>query len=182
MTPLARTYASAFLQMAPSGFDVDRFLEAGNAVAEALTRDERLRAFFGVPGIPLDAKRKVLAALGNRARLAEFGHRFFGVVLENGRLLRIAEILSGIRERSDIEQGVVSARVTVASAPGPAQRERIAEVLSGAVGGRVRLQVDVNPRILAGFVAHVGGRVFDASAAHAVEHFRERVVETTGGA
>jgi F-type H+-transporting ATPase subunit delta len=178
MTPLARSYAGAFLQAAPETFDVDGFLEKARGVAEAVSQDTRLRAFFGVPAVPLEAKRKVLAALVRRAGLSGFGQRFFEVVLGNRRLLRIPEILSGIREESDRKRGVVAARLTVASALGPAQQKRIAEVLTRVAGRRVRLQVEVNPKILAGFVARIGGEVFDASATHAVEHFREQVKQT----
>lgn len=178
MTPLARSYAGAFLQTAPSGFDVDGFLEEARAVAQALSQDSRLRAFFGVPAVPLEAKRKVLAALVRRAGLTAFGHRFFEVVLGNRRLLQVAEILSGLREEYDRKRGVVAGRVTVASVLRPAQQKRIAEVLSRVAGRRVRLQMDVDPNILAGFVARIGGEVFDASVAHAVERFREQATDT----
>lgn len=181
MTPFARSYAGAFLQTAPPGFGVDRFLEQARAVAQALSQDARLRAFFGVPAVPAQAKRRVLAELVRRAGLEDFGRRFFEVVLGNRRLLQVAEILSGIREQYDHKRGVIAARVTVASAVGPAEQRRIAEALSRAVGRRVRLQVEVDPGILAGFVARIGGEVFDASAAHAVERFRKQAKETAEG-
>ena len=178
MTPFARSYAGAFLQTAPPGFDVDRFLEEARAVAQVFSQDRRLRGFFGVPAVPAEAKRRVLAELVRRAGLEDFGRRFFEVVLRNRRLLQVGEILSGIREAYDRKSGVIEACVTVASAVGRAQETRIAEALSRAVGRRVRLQVDVDPKILAGFVARIGGEVFDASAAHAVERFQEQAKET----
>lgn len=181
MTPLARSYAGALLQTAPPGFDVDRFLEEARDVAQALWQDARLRAFFGAPAVPAQAKRKVLAELVRRAGLVDFGKRFFEVVLGNRRLLRLAEILSGIREQYDRNRGVIAAHVTVASAIGPAAQKRIAEALSHTVGRRVHLQVEVVPMILAGFVARIGGEVFDASAAHAVERFREQAKKTAEG-
>jgi F-type H+-transporting ATPase subunit delta len=181
MTPFARSYAGAFLQTAPPGFGVDRFLQKAGDVAQTLSQDARLRAFFGVPAVPVQAKRKVLGELVRRAGLEAFGRRFFEVVLDNHRLLQVAEILSGIRERYDLNRGVIAARVTVASKMGPTRRTRIAEALSRAVGRRVHLQVEVDPRILAGFVARIGGEVFDASAIHAVETFRQQAKEAAEG-
>jgi len=60
------------------------------------------------------------------------------------------------------------------------ERAKIAEALARAVGRRVRLEVDVDEKILGGFVAKVGSEVFDASVRRAVELFRERTKEGAG--
>ena len=49
-----------------------------------------------------------------------------------------------------------------------------------SVGRRVRLEMDVDEKILGGFVARVGSEVFDASVRRAVEQFRERIKEGAG--
>jgi F0F1-type ATP synthase delta subunit len=48
------------------------------------------------------------------------------------------------------------------------------------VGGKVKLAVDVDSAILAGFVARVASNVFDASAAAAIRRFREQAHSRTG--
>lgn len=175
----ARSYAQAFLQATPSGYDVEGFLARAASVARALGQDLRLKAFFATPAVPKEAKKKVLQELTRKVELDDFGERLFQVVLGNRRLLQISHILSAIREQWDRQSGVVAARVTVASPIGPPEEKRIAEGLARAIGRRVRLQVDVNREILAGFVARVGSEVFDASALHAIERFREQAQERT---
>ncbi len=179
MTAFARSYAQAFLQAAPQGYDVDRFLEGARTIDHAVAEDSRLKAFFTSPAVPVQAKKGALARLSAQAGLDEFGARLLAVALDNGRLPALSQILAAVREQADQASGVVAARVTVAAPVGEAERERIARALARSVGRRVRLEMDVDGKILGGFVARVGSEVFDASVRHAVERFAE---ETKGRA
>ena len=177
MTAFARSYAQAFLQTAPPGYDVERFLEGAGAVRDAIAGDDRLKSFFLSPSVPLSAKKGTLALLAKKAGMDEFGARLLDLALEHGRVLSLSEILRAIRDQSDKTHGVVAARVTVARSVGDAERGKIAEALGRRVGRRVRLEVDVDAAILGGFVARVGSEVFDASVRRAVERFSELTKE-----
>ena len=174
MTPLARNYALALLEGAPAGFDAEGFLEGARAVERAITRDSRLKAFFSTPGIAVDAKKKTLDELARRAGLNDFGRRFLSIVLANRRILHLPEILAGVSQTHDAREGVVAARVTVPAPLDDGERGRLEAALARRVGRRVRMQVDVDPKTLAGFVARVGSNVFDASAGQAIERFRNQ--------
>lgn len=180
MTAFARSYARAFLDAAPSGYDVEGFLERAAVIRDALARDPRLKTFFTVPAIPQLVKRNVLDDLGRRAGMDDFASRFFNLVLAHRRLQHVSEILAAIREESDRRRGVVEALVTLAARVGPQEERRIGERLGRAVGKTVRLRIDVDQEILAGFVAQIGSEVFDASALRAIEAFSEQVKETAG--
>jgi F-type H+-transporting ATPase subunit delta len=169
----ARPYARAFLATLPEGFDIEGFLSRARALSHAITMDRRLRNFFAAPSVPPDAKRGAVEDLARSAGIDDFGHRFLRLVLENRRILALHEILSAIREARDRELGVVEASVTVAAPIGDRERERIQEVLARQFGRRVRMSVQVDPRILAGFIARAGSEVFDASAVRAIERFGE---------
>ena len=172
MSRFARPYARAFLESTPAGYDVDAFLEAASSVARAVAADRRLRSFFASPSIPVDAKRGALAELARRTGVDEFGQRLLALALDNRRILGLGEIVSAIREASDRRQGVVEASVTVAAPLVDGDRERIEQALARQLGRRVRMKVQVDPKILAGFVARVGSEVFDASAERAIERFQ----------
>lgn len=173
MSRYARPYAQAFLETMPAGYEVDAFLENASAISRALAGDPRVKSFLTAPAIPIDAKRRVLDDLARRAGTDDFGRRFLALVLEKRRILVLGEILSAIRSARDRALGIVEAVVTVAAPVGEPERHRIENALARQVGRGVRMQVEVDPRILAGFVAKVGSEVFDASAARAVERFNE---------
>jgi F-type H+-transporting ATPase subunit delta len=172
----ARPYAQAFLEIAPEGYDVEAFLSAAGVIVRAMAEDLRLRNFLAGPSVPVDAKRGVLDELSRRTGVDDVGGRFLGLVLANRRIAALSEILSAIRTARDRTTGVVEARVTVAAPLTDGEEERIQEALSRQTGRRVRMKVDVDKNILAGFVARVGSEIFDASAARAIERFEQEAV------
>jgi len=167
----ARPYAQAFLETVPSGFDVEEFLERAAVLARALAADRRLKNFLAAPSVPVDAKRGVLDDLVRRAGVDDFGQRFLRLVLDNRRILALEEILSAIRDARDRQVGVVEATVTVAAPLADGERAGIEQALARQLGRRVRMRVQVDSSILAGFVARVGSEVFDASVLRAIERF-----------
>ena len=180
MSAFARSYAKAFVETAAPGYDMERFLEGAGAVRDALAGDARLRAFFLSPSVPLESKKGALKLLAAKAGVDAFGARLLDLALEHRRVLWLSQILTAIRELSDKTSGVVAARVTLAQPIGDAEREKVAQALGRAVGKRVRLQVDVDEKILGGLVAKVGSEIFDASVRHAVERFAELTKERAG--
>jgi F-type H+-transporting ATPase subunit delta len=169
----ARPYAQAFLETVPPGYDVEAFLEAAGTIQRAIAQDPRLKHFLTAPSIPVDAKRRVLNDLAARAGVDEVGRRLLGLVLEKRRIVALAEIFSTIRAVHDRISGILEAQVTVAAPLEEAERARIEEALARQTNRRVRMKVEVDPKILAGFVAKVGSEVFDASAVRAIERFHK---------
>ena len=180
MTPLARSYAQALFDSAPAGFDAGRFLEGARTVERAIAGDPRLKAFFGTPGIAADTKAKTLEDLARRAGLDAFGQKFLQLVLSRRRLLHLAEILAGVSQAHDAREGVVAARVTVPAPLTEAERQRLEAALARRVGRKVRMQVNVDGKTLAGFVARVESNVFDASVGQAIERFRSEARQKAG--
>jgi F-type H+-transporting ATPase subunit delta len=169
----ARPYAQAFLETAPEGYDVEAFLSAAGVIVRAMAGDVRLKNFLAGPSLPADAKRRVLDDLSTRAGVDDVGRRLLGLVLANRRIAALSEILSAIRAAWDRSTGVVEARVTVAAPLAEGEEGRIEKALSRQTGRRVRMKVDVDRNILAGFVARIGSEIFDASAARAIERFEQ---------
>ena len=173
MSRFARSYAQAFLDAAPAGFDFDGFLERAAAIPRAISSDTRLKNFFAAPSVPLEVKRRLLSDLSGRAGVDGYGARFLDLVLAHRRILALGEIVSAVRAARDRVEGVVEAVVTVAAPVGDGESARIEQALARQLGRRVRMRVEVDPAILAGFVARVGSEVYDASASRAIERFSE---------
>lgn len=169
----ARPYAEAFLQTAPAGYDFEKFLGAAAGVRGALGHSRELKAVLGNPGVPASSKEAVLETLAGRAGLEVHGRRFLQVILKNGRVLHLEEILAALREALDARTGAMPARVTAAAPLSETEKSRLVEELSRSTGKRIRATFDVDPSLLAGFVARVGSKVYDASAAKAIEKFKE---------
>ncbi|HEY3204034.1 MAG TPA: ATP synthase F1 subunit delta [Thermoanaerobaculia bacterium] len=180
MSAFTHPYARAFIEMAPTGYDFGAFLESAGILTRSVQENRTLRAFLATPAVPLDAKRRAVEELAARAGIDPFGRRFFQVLLNNHRLLEAEQIVRSVRDAHDAKQGIVQGKLTVAAAIEDEEKKSIEEALANRVGGRVRLRVDVDPAILAGFVARVGSTVFDASATAAVRRFQQQAIARTG--
>ena len=169
----ARPYAAALLQTAPPSFDYPKFLGSLRSIAGALADSRSLKSILSNPSVALSAKEGIVEALSERAGLDSTGRRFLQVVLRNRRFLGLSEITDAVAEALDARDGVVPASVTAAAPLAAADADRVAAALSGAVGQKVRATFQVDTSLLAGFVARVGSRIYDASALGALEQFKE---------
>lgn len=180
MSSFVHPYARAFLECAPAGYDVAAFLGAAETLADSVEANPTLRAFLRAPAVPAQAKSKAVAQLAARAGVDAYGARFLQVLLKNHRLLEAGAVLKAVRDANDIREGIVRARITVAAPIAEAEKKMIEEAIALRTGKKVRLRIDLNSTILAGFVARVGSNVFDGSAAAAIRRFEEQARERTG--
>ncbi|MEP6993366.1 MAG: ATP synthase F1 subunit delta [Acidobacteriota bacterium] len=180
MSAFAPAYARAFLETAPAQYDIAGFLESAGSLSRAILENATLRAFLAAPTVPPPAKLAAVQQLAARVGLDAFGQRFFQVMLQNRRLLDAESILKSLREANDARHGILQGRVTVAMPIGEDEKKTIEDALAGRLGRRVRLDVEVDPTILAGFVAHVGSNIFDASASTEIRRFQEEARGKTG--
>jgi F-type H+-transporting ATPase subunit delta len=176
----ALPYARAFLEAAPPGYDVAKFLAAGQTMADTFAANPPLRAFLLAPNVPREAKSKTVAALAAKAGLDEYGARFLQVMLHNHRLLEAAEVFKTLRDLYDAKQNVLRVQLTVPAQLSEAERRSIEAALSARTGKTVQSQVEVDPKLLGGFIARAGSRVFDATVAAAIRRFQSQVNERTG--
>ncbi|HTR02094.1 MAG TPA: ATP synthase F1 subunit delta [Thermoanaerobaculia bacterium] len=176
----AHPYARAFLEAAPSGYDVGAFLKAGQTMSDTFAANPQLRAFLLAPNVPREVKSKTIAALAAKAGLDEYGARFLQVMLKNHRLLEAAEVFKTLRDLYDARQNVLRVQLTVAASLSDAERQSVEAAIAARTGMTVRSQVEIDPTLLGGFIARAGSRVFDATVAAALRRFQSQVKERTG--
>ena len=180
MSAFTRPYARAFVEAAPKGYDFAKFLEAGETMSRAFETNPELRAFLLAPNVPREAKSNAIAELAKRTGVDAYGTRFLQVMLRNHRLLEAGAVFRALRDLIDEIQGVLRVRVTVPAPLSETERQAIQDALAARTGKSVRMQVDLDPKLLGGFVARAGSRVFDGSVAAAIRRFEEQVSETLG--
>lgn len=180
MSTFTRPYARAFVEAAPKGYDFAKFLESGDAMARAFEANPKLRSFLLAPNVPRDAKSKAVAELAKKTGMDEYGTRFLQVMLRNHRLLEAGAVFHALRDLIDDVQGVLRVRVTVPAPLTEPERLAIQDALAARTGKSVRMQIDLDPKLLGGFVARAGSRVFDGSVAAAIRRFQTQVNETLG--
>lgn len=167
--PSSKRYAQALFELAQQSGAVAEWdaqllaLAAAGGTPEFVTLmeapeiadDERARALRHVLPDLTDGARNLLNLLA-RARAVE----------------ALPQVHERYRELVDAAEGVVQVQVASAVELTDDDTKRIAEQLSAALGGNVRITANVDPELLGGLVIRVGDRVIDGSARQRLSSLR----------
>jgi F-type H+-transporting ATPase subunit delta len=173
-TTIARNYAEALLALAQKAKEVEGWGQMIADVADAMSRDDRLRRFLEAPQISADEKNTVLGK-AFADRFPRLFVRFLQQLVKNRRQMLIPEIAIEYGNLLDETLGRLHAQVTVSRETSEADRTAIGDLLTKALGKQVVPHVVVNPAILGGVVVRIGDTVMDGSARRRLLALRQRM-------
>ncbi|MEY4581400.1 MAG: hypothetical protein RL701_6103 [Pseudomonadota bacterium] len=163
---LGRRYATALLSLATQAGTVDKVGQDLRDFAAAFAESRELRNVFENPGVPVDARRKVLrdiaAASGMDATLLN------GLLLvsDRRRLAWVSDIADAFTELAEARSGRVRAEVISAVELPEAYFTELQKTLERVTGKQVSVAKRVDPSLLGGVVTRIGDQVFDGSLKH----------------
>jgi F-type H+-transporting ATPase subunit delta len=106
---------------------------------------------------------RAVNALAERAGFSALTRNFLGVLARNRRLFVLPAVIAAYLKELAARRGEVTAEVTAAKPLSPAQTEAVNEQLRKAIGGKVALDLRIDPSLIGGLVVKVGSRMVDAS-------------------
>ena len=178
--PVARRYARALLDIGAERGALERYREQLSALADLYERSPDFRAAMLNPGIKLAERKALLSTIAERVGLDPVVKNLANVLLDNERIKHIGDIALSFERMADKKAGRVRATITTARAIDGSAQDRLKRELMRLTGARaVVMTTEVDPSILGGVVARVGGVVFDGSVRHGLESMREAVLERT---
>ena len=174
-TTIARNYAEALLELAKRAKDLRGWGTLIQSIADAMGRDQTLRAFLQTPRIDAATKNGVLRkALVDRAPSTFV--RFVESVVTHRRQMLIPEISQEYMDLVDAAENRMHANVTVAREADDKTRQLIAERLSRVFNKTVVPHLTVDERIIGGLVVRVGDTVMDGSVRRKLGTLRSRML------
>ena len=173
----ARRYAEAAFEIAQRDDSIDvwrRELE----VAATIVGDERVVRHLANPAVSLEQRTtQVEKALGKAVSQPVLN--LVLLQLRRGRIEQLPQVAVEFRRLDNARQGITEATATAAAELTPAEVEAITRRLEQLTGGRVELDVQVDPSLLGGLVVRVGDRLIDGSVRGRLERLRNRLVAGT---
>jgi F-type H+-transporting ATPase subunit delta len=156
----AKRFSQAVFEIAKQKQDFEKWSGDIQRLA-ALARNSEYRAVIENPRFSFDDKKKLLdVQLRNVGELA----RNLAYLLTNqGNFGLIIEIESDFQKLLDEYKGVEKAEVTTAIQLDEKQKAKLTDYLSRVTGKRVTLILKVDPGIIGGIIARVGGKIIDGS-------------------
>jgi len=176
MSVAANRYAKALIEALPqekaeAGYEQ---LKAFEAVLQSQNEAKRL---FENPTVPPERRKTLATSIGNALGFDVPLMNFVHLLIERNRLGLLEEIVQSFEKLLDQRLGIIRASVTAAGPLDSAQRERLESKLATMTGKKVRMQVNVDPALVGGVIARVGGTIYDGSLRQQLNTFRAKLAE-----
>jgi F-type H+-transporting ATPase subunit delta len=127
------------------------------------------------PALAAEPRRRLLAALAERAGASPLLRRLLDLVAERDRLPILPELSLAYAGLLNERRGVVDAEVTSATALTEGQRRALVGALRAVAGREVELRSEVAPAVLGGLLVRVGGRTYDGTVRTRLSTLRRRL-------
>ncbi len=168
----ARRYAQAVFQIALERDELDRW-QSDLARIAGLGEDGELVTLFENPKIPFSDKQKLLAGqLGGINPLA----LNLVYLLVNGNCLGLTgQIADEYQQLLNSHRGMDQAEVITAVPIDEEDKTKLEERLGAVVGKKVVVRAEVDPDLIGGIVARIGGKLIDGSSRSRLEILKEQI-------
>jgi len=179
---LARRYARALFDAAARQ-DPDGPLALRDelrAFAPLLTGHAELRQALLHPGLGAEPRRRVLAALADRAGASVLLRRLVELLASRDRVVLLPDVVEAYADIVNAARGVVSAAVVSAVALPEPQARALAAALGGR-GGPAELHCRVDPELVGGLLVTVAGKTYDGTVRTRLRALRRRLAATSPG-
>jgi F-type H+-transporting ATPase subunit delta len=176
MSVAAKRYAKALLDVLYPA-KAEAGLEQLRNFSTMLSGEADARLVFDNPTVSAENRKDLLNKIGDSLKLDTPIRNFLALLIDRNRLDLLKEIVSTYATLLDEKLGVVQAHVTSALALDAAQQKEVAAKLEKLTGKKVRMDVSVDPSLIGGLVAQVGGTIYDGSVRQQLQTFRNSLTQ-----
>jgi F-type H+-transporting ATPase subunit delta len=170
----ARRYAEAAFEVATRDDAVEAWRGELDAAADVAS-DERVERMLGNPAVALEtrleAAEAVFGTIVSRPVL-----NLIGLIIRRGRVDQLPRVAAEFRRLDNARQGITVATATSAAPLTPDEIRALTERMEQYTGGRIELDVQVDPSLLGGLVVRLGDRLIDGSVRGRLERLRNQLV------
>jgi F-type H+-transporting ATPase subunit delta len=163
ISAISRRYAKALVDLGAEQKMVERYGDELSRISSLMNSEDMLRLILESPTFPMEKKAAILADVQATLKFSDGMKKFLGLLLEKDRLRYLPQIEGNYRDFADELSGILRARITSAAELSDAQCKAIGSSLENQTGKKVRLTVQLDPSLIGGIKAEIGGREFDGS-------------------
>ena len=169
---LAERYAAALFELADEHHELDAVAGDMRELRAMLQASGDLLRLVRSPVLSRAEQGKAMAALAADAKLSKLSADFIAIVARNRRLFAVPAMIEAYLKQLAERRGEVTAEITAAQALSEAQQSALGDQLRRVVGGRVAVDVKIDPSLLGGMVVKIGSRMVDGSLKGQLQRLR----------
>ena len=172
-----KRYAQAVFEIALERQELDSWQSDLQKIAR-LGEDAELIALLESPRLPFSDKAKLLSEqLGDMNTLAL---NLVCLLVARGSLSMAGEITDEYQRLLDSYHGIERAEVVTAIPIDDEDKQMLAERLGAVVGKKVVVKPEVDPSLIGGIVARIGGKLLDGSTRGRLEALKRELSGRAG--
>ena len=156
-------YAKALLAIGKEQGQVEPYADELLSVATVMSEQDLLRLLLDSPTFPVEKKSAIMNDVAAAMKLSDGMITFLGLLVEKGRISQLPQISENYRKFADDLSGIVRATLTSAHSLDDKTNEAIRSGLEKQTGKKVVLNLSVDPEMIGGVKAEMGGKLFDGS-------------------
>jgi F-type H+-transporting ATPase subunit delta len=163
LSGLGGRYALALLDLADEKKQLDQVADDLRHLKALLEESADLRRLVDSPLFSREQQAAAISAVVERVGVTELTRRVVLVVVQNRRHFALGSMINGYLAEHARRRGEIQAEVTSARALSASQLQALEETLRGILGGKVEVDVTVDPSLIGGLIVKVGSQMIDNS-------------------
>ena len=156
------TYGTALMEAAEDVGKQQEILDEGQQIVEILNAEPDLKAFIDFPAISADEKKKVLSEIFE-GKICQELMNFLYVLIDKRRAGRFERIIKVYKDLLEREEGVSYGVVYSVEKLSEDRLAQLEEQTSRLLQMKVKLENEIDPKLIAGVKILVEGKIIDAS-------------------
>jgi F-type H+-transporting ATPase subunit delta len=160
---VAGRYASALFELAQENGSVAQVRADLERFDGLVAQSDDLQRLLRSPAFSAEEQGSALDAVLQKAGIGGLARNFLSLVAAKRRLFAARDMVTAFGQLADQADRLTRVQVTLAAAPSEALKQEITGAVAAVAGGKVALDVKVDPAIIGGIVITLGSRMVDAS-------------------
>jgi F-type H+-transporting ATPase subunit delta len=160
---LARRYAKALFDLGRESGSPAALLEELDVIAQLASESRDFARVILTPLHPREQRRSVVSALAQRLGVSAEIRAFLLILVDENRTALLIPIRDELKVLVDRAAGRLQAQITSARELRADEVAQLKAALSRRVNAELTLEVKVDPQLIGGVVARVGGLLLDGS-------------------
>ena len=171
----AKRYAQAVFELAEEAGKLAIVRDDLNNLRELMETNAEFANFINNPLIDNDQRQSTLDAL-LKGKIDELSLRFLRFLDAKTRLDALAIIAIELNSMYLFVNNIIEAKVISARAISSEQTSTIRQRLEKRFDKEIKLEVDIDPDLIGGFLVKVGDTVFDFSISHQLNKVKQKII------
>ena len=159
---IAQPYAEAFLELATKN-SLETTINDLSCLSTALNNSSDLKKLLSNPLVNAQNKKSIIKSIFGE-KIDNNTLKFLLVLCDRGRISYLGPILEKATELAYKAASIEIVKVTSSTLLTSSQQESLISKLKKMTGAdQIKLEINVNPNLIGGFVVQVGSKIIDTS-------------------